>query len=659
MRRALILLALASAVAGCGTRDCKPDTALVRITFTGAAATADSLAFTITIGKGTPVHTTIPHPAGHTPDTTQLTFNHYPAGQSIVVAVVASRGGQLVGSGTASGTLAQTCTVLGIAISGSGSVGDGGTGGVADDGGSDAGKANGAVCGAGDICASGNCVDGYCCDTACTDSCSACDVSGKPGICSPVVGAVHGTRTACTGFGSAPCDGTSTQCSYPTVTCGSQSCSSGVATSTGTCSMGSCMLSGTGTTNCADKLCGAKACQTVTQVAVGGDFACALLSDTTVRCWGNNSLGQLGQGGTDTTERTTPTAVPGLSNVTSIVAGDLHACAIITDPTSGNTTVQCWGNNNDGELGLGSVVDGSAHPTPKPVPGLTGVLQIAAGSFNTCAVLNNQQVKCWGDNLNGQVGDGTDSHGSVNNTRTAPTTVCASGSAGTCTAFTGAVQVAVGIYFACVATGGGTVYCWGTNNEDELGTPTTDSNAHDNPVQVNVSSYVVNKLVAGAYSACAMVSDPGMHVRCWGYGASGQLGSGSVPASSVSQPVSVCTTASCGSLLGGVTDITMGNFNNGSTACAIASSAVYCWGANTNGQMGLGSTDTAAHPYAVPSLITSSSMPAGVATYGNYTCVRIQNGGTMRCFGKNGADSLIGIGDTTTASVTMPTAQKW
>lgn len=656
MRRALISIALATSLVGCSTRDCKPGTVQVQLAFSGGSEAADALQFSVTVGANAPVQTTINHPAGHSPDTTQLTFSNYPAGQSLVVSVTATSGGTVVGTGQATTTLAKSCTVLSITVAG------------VNGNGSDMGLANGTACAPGDSCASGNCVDGYCCDSSCTDPCAACDVSGKLGTCSAVSGAVHGSRTACTNFGMSPCggtcDGTSTQCTYPTVSCGTQSCTSGVAMASGTCSMGTCTITGPTMTNCADKLCGSNDCQTVTQVALGANFACALLSDKTVRCWGANNKGQLGQGGTDTTPRTKPTPVPGLSNVVFIAAGDTHVCAIIKDPTSGNTTVDCWGNNADGELGLGGAVDSAVHATPTAVPGLTGVKQLTGGAYNTCALLDSQQIKCWGDNLNGQVGDGTSG-----TTRTAPTTVCASGSVsnGNCVIFTGAIGVELGVYFGCAATTNGTVYCWGANDSSQLGIA-SDGNPHPNPLLVNGAGFgglVVTKIAVGAYSACALSSDgtaANSRLKCWGNGSGGQLGSGSIPTGNVTAtPVTVCTTASCSgsSYLTGVTEVTMGHYNSAYTTCAVASSAVWCWGNNGSGQMGLGTTDATAHTYAVPSLITASSNASDVTTYGFYTCAVIQSGGTLRCFGFNGANALMGTGDTTTMNITTPTSPTW
>jgi alpha-tubulin suppressor-like RCC1 family protein len=133
-------------------------------------------------------------------------------------------------------------------------------------------------------------------------------------------------------------------------------------------------------------------------VAAGGAHSCALLSNGTVKCWGDNSLGQLGDG----TNMSQPVAVPvlGLTAAVAIDAGHSHTCAVLEDGTA-----RCWGSNGAGELG-----DGTAEERANPVvvEGLEGVRAIAAGGSHTCAVLDNGRVYCWGYNYHGQLGDGTE-----------------------------------------------------------------------------------------------------------------------------------------------------------------------------------------------------------------------------------------------------------
>jgi hypothetical protein len=144
----------------------------------------------------------------------------------------------------------------------------------------------------------------------------------------------------------------------------------------------------------------------VTTIATGGSFACALLSGGTVKCWGENSYGQLGNGTTDNS--TTPVAVTGLSGVVAIAAFDWVACALRADGTA-----MCWGYSGNGGLGNGDNQGPSkcygqvpCATTPVAVTGLSGATGISVGS-HACVTLPGGNMKCWGGNWNGQLGDGT------------------------------------------------------------------------------------------------------------------------------------------------------------------------------------------------------------------------------------------------------------
>jgi alpha-tubulin suppressor-like RCC1 family protein len=141
-------------------------------------------------------------------------------------------------------------------------------------------------------------------------------------------------------------------------------------------------------------------------VSAGIDLTCALLSDATVACWGDNTHGELGIGATTPTSSATPVKVPGLSGVTAVSAGNQYACAVLSGGTA-----KCWGSNMEGTLGNGSTTD---SPIPTAVSGLagtpgglTGVTGIAASSEHTCAALAGGTFACWGNDMNGQLGNGT------------------------------------------------------------------------------------------------------------------------------------------------------------------------------------------------------------------------------------------------------------
>ena len=148
--------------------------------------------------------------------------------------------------------------------------------------------------------------------------------------------------------------------------------------------------------------------QDVKDVDAKGISTCAVLDNKSVSCWGKNEYGQLGNGITGGSN-SIPVIVSGISNATKITNGYRHACAILD-----NKSVQCWGRNNQGQLGDGTFVD---RNVPTAVTGVKNVVEIAPGYRHTCALLDNDTIQCWGQNNQGQLGDGT------TNSRTTPAEV--------------------------------------------------------------------------------------------------------------------------------------------------------------------------------------------------------------------------------------------
>jgi alpha-tubulin suppressor-like RCC1 family protein len=256
-----------------------------------------------------------------------------------------------------------------------------------------------------------------------------------------------------------------------------------------------------------------------TKIAAGRYHTCAILSDSTLNCWGDNRRGQVGYGAT-LPKQMTPIRVPDLI-VTDIATGGDHACAILSDKT-----VRCWGDNTYGQIGDGSLVSMQSYPTPvtslSTIEASTYAMQIAAGGTHTCALTTGGVVQCWGDNRLGQIGDGT-----IETASTPKTVVGLS----IPHQWPYAVKIAAGAYHTCAILSDNTLKCWGDNSMGQLGGGSLASSLI--PVGVSqlsdlYSSLYAVQIAAGALHTCAILND--YTVRCWGYNANGQIGDQSTSA---------------------------------------------------------------------------------------------------------------------------------
>jgi len=231
----------------------------------------------------------------------------------------------------------------------------------------------------------------------------------------------------------------------------------------------------------------------VMQLSAGDLHSCAVVSDGTVRCWGSNRSGQLGDG--TMTSSATPVTVRGLSNVRSIAAGNTHSCAVLADRTA-----KCWGS---GWLGDGAS-NGSLAPVV--VSGLANVVEIEA-SLHTCARLASGSVLCWGPNTFGAVGDGTTTN------RPLPTPI----------GITNALALSVGRHHSCALLDDRTVRCWGSNDSGQIGNGAFGAPV-PSPHPVDLSGAVA--ISAGVFNSCAALVDG--TATCWGWGYEGGNGDGTI-----------------------------------------------------------------------------------------------------------------------------------
>jgi alpha-tubulin suppressor-like RCC1 family protein len=341
-------------------------------------------------------------------------------------------------------------------------------------------------------------------------------------------------------------------------------------------------------------------------VAVGRNWACALEKGGAVECWGDNSSGQLGDGqladGT-TVSSLTPVEVPGVIGATQIAVGYDHTCALLT-----GGVVDCWGGNTFGQLGDGTTSNSSV---PLRVRGIQGATSLATGSGYTCVVVAGGAIDCWGGNYKFALGYPTEGviPTPVPSSITAGATQVVAGVRNTCALVGGQVQCwgdnfndALGVDYAtlhvaqypivvpgitaatslsstgnsvCALLSDGTVTCWGAT-----------------PAGIQLPTVVLGintatQISTSGTDTCAVLVQ--VTVECWGDNSLGQLGNGTTIDSSTPQsPL----------LSGTVTNVSAG----GRSTCAIVDTFVECWGDNSSGQLGTGTTVESTTPEQVLAL---------------------------------------------------------
>ncbi|MEX0786798.1 MAG: chromosome condensation regulator RCC1, partial [Dehalococcoidia bacterium] len=323
----------------------------------------------------------------------------------------------------------------------------------------------------------------------------------------------------------------------------------------------------------------------VVAVEAGGRHTCIIVDEGDVMCWGQNVAGQLGDGTTDGSSA--PVQVPGLSGVQAISAAELHTCALMSDGR-----VLCWGEH-DGRLGV-PAPDGAPSPTPEfvcadesCVSSLSGVLAVSAGGAHTCALMDGGAVKCWGENEDGQLGDGTMTD------RTTPVEVAG---------LPGAVAVAAGGSHTCAITAGGAAFCWGSNGEGQIGDGRACGFRCSSPSPVTGLENSAAAITSAGLHSCALTAAGA--VRCWGLNFDGQAGDGT------EDNIRIESTAVSG-LSSGVVAISADGRFRGHTCALRAAGDVRCWGDNDDGQLGDGTTTDRLVPVTVPGLADIAALAAG------------------------------------------------
>lgn len=344
-----------------------------------------------------------------------------------------------------------------------------------------------------------------------------------------------------------------------------------------------------------------------TRLSGGSNHTCLVTDPGGVLCWGGNDFGQLGtDAGVDYEAFGKPVEVIGIpDSVATVSAGAYHTCVL----TVGGA-VDCWGQNQSGQLGNGTTTDGNK---PIDVNGLAGgITQISAGYAHTCALTAEGGVKCWGLNESGTLGDGT----TIN--RNTPVDV--QGLPGN------AVQVAAGWVYTCALMESGEVWCWGDGSNGRFGTgPET---VYATPVEVGGQIQNVQLLAAGQNHLCAL-TEAGQ-VLCWG--------SLTSEAPYTSEDPMVIE-----GLSAGIVEMVAG----GGHTCALnGAGGVQCWGDNYFSQLGDG-TDLASWAPVNPVGLTSGVTAIGSGS--GHACALLEHG-LVQCWG-DGSGGQLGDGNVSASSI--------
>lgn len=350
----------------------------------------------------------------------------------------------------------------------------------------------------------------------------------------------------------------------------------------------------------------------VVAITAGFEHSCAVTELGAVWCWGSNDNRVLGSGGSG--GQSAPVVVPGLPRIVQVAAGYDLTCALAVDGG-----VWCWGANGYGQLGFGTV--GTTDVAPGQVVGIGAAARsITVGAQHACAVTVAGGLRCWGVNLDRQLGNGTTT------SSVAPVTPTGLGS--------GVASASAGTIHTCAVTAAGGARCWGENYDGDVGI----ANRAPAPAPATVSGLAsgVRAIAAGDYGTCALLTSGS--ARCWGQALSGELGDGT----RARRPTPGAGAAT------GVARVAAGD----AASCATRTAGgVRCWGSNLNGQLGDGSDDRAASTTSVGATGVSDSIDIDLGE--DHAC-EVEADGQVRCWGSN-LESALGTGGSSSTSPVLVT----
>lgn len=499
---------------------------------------------------------------------------------------------------------------------------------------------DGVFCNGVDTCSGGSCShtgDPCSSGTECADNCDETDDDcfADEGQACTDDGSVC-TDNVCSALGACAAVNNTASCDDGLYCNGDDTCAGGVCGHSGSpCGADGCDESG--------DVCGAG--MRFVSVTPGWLHSCGLTADGTAYCWGLDSQGQLGNGPLLTDSQDTPSPVDtstmtGNKAFIHLAAGESHTCGIAADGAA-----YCWGAGSYGRLGNGSSSN-EESPSPVDISTITGnsaFVQISGSFYHTCAVMADGRAYCWGRDLNGALGNGV----FVGADQLSPSAVSTSGIGGS-KAF---VQIETAVGYTCAVMADGAGYCWGNDNSGELGNGSESGNQYT-PSQVDTSTISGNKafvqISGGGSHTCAVTAD-GL-AYCWGLDSAGRVGDGGAAGSSFASPVAVDMSPIAADAA--FVQVSAGLAHSCGTT---SDGAAYCWGSDSNSALGNGLVLTSDQPSPSPVDVTSiAGSTAFVEVYALrlHTC-GLTTDGVAHCWGSD-SNGQLGNGSTATEDQESP-----
>ena len=356
------------------------------------------------------------------------------------------------------------------------------------------------------------------------------------------------------------------------------------------------------------------------KVAVGQDYTCAILDNGDLKCWGRNSDGQLGDGGT--TQLNAPPSTPvdlGTGRTAVAVSnGYSHTCVILD-----NGELKCWGSDATGELGNGAIQGSQYSPSTTAIDLGSGRTAVAvdSGYHHTCAILDNGDLKCWGYDNGGQLGILSNGQ---QNLIAPPSTAIDLGTNRT------AIAVSAGKQHTCAILDNGDLKCWGRDFYGQLGDGYPKGNNLHIPSSTAIdlgTNRTAVAVSAGDDHTCAILDNGDL--KCWGRYNDGRLGNGTATYQDVMAPLS--TAIDLGTNRTAVA-VAAGQYH---TCATLDNGDVKCWGSGWNEALGNGASQGIQYSPPTTAIDLGTNRTAvALATGDSSTCAILDNG-DMKCWGKN------------------------